>query len=469
MALRKKNTTEGVAATPATVSDWSVADLSSLYAQNRSSLIGQARRILRSEADAAEIVQEAFLKFILAAPELDSADRALAYLRTTVNNLCLNQIRATGARPNLVAIDSETSQDRLAEISAEAHIQFDSTLAAAEDASIIREALSRLSADQRTALVMWEMEGRSTEEIAKALGTKPENVRHVVGRARASFVRVLTEWVIDEATGTTALEALSTQYKKAAELAKKSSKVALSLLIVLVAFLGFNSVTGQDNVTSIISSATTQDSPAATKSAAPSAKASESAQAEVAPTQEAAPAPKADSLATSAQRIDITSSSKTLTYEGLDEDGLPTGFTIANAAGENGAINVSKSTPVMTNDGLLLQSNSMTIDDGAINLLLSQKIVVGGSGTSYTADASITMGGMWVGLKISNISSTFERTSDGNYLLTAEISVSKAFTSDTIIPVSRGVDSKSAPSQITTVLLLNPGKTQILGQATYVA
>ena len=469
MALRKKNTTEGVAATPATVSDWSVADLSSLYAQNRSSLIGQARRILRSEADAAEIVQEAFLKFILAAPELDSADRALAYLRTTVNNLCLNQIRATGSRPNLVAIDSETSQDRLAEISAEAHIPFDSTLAAAEDASIIREALSRLSADQRTALVMWEMEGRSTEEIAKALGTKPENVRHVVGRARASFVRVLTEWVIDEATGTTALEALSTQYKKAAELAKKSSKVALSLLIVLVAFLGFNSVTGQDNVTSIISSATTQDSPAATKSAAPSAEASESAQVEVAPTEEAAPAPKADSLATSAQRIDITSSSKTLSFEGLNEDGLPTGFTIANAAGENGAINVSKSIPVMTNDGLLLQSNSMTIDDGAINLLLSQKIVVGGSGTSYSADASITMGGMWVGLKISNISSTFERTSDGNYLLTAEISVSKAFTSDTIIPVSRGVDSKSAPSQITTVLLLNPGKTQILGQATYVA
>ena len=52
MALRKNTTTEGVAATPATVSDWSVADLSALYAQNRSSLIGQARRILRSEADA---------------------------------------------------------------------------------------------------------------------------------------------------------------------------------------------------------------------------------------------------------------------------------------------------------------------------------------------------------------------------------------------------------------------------------
>ena len=467
MALRKKNTTEGVAATPATVSDWSVADLSALYAENRSSLIGQARRILRSEADAAEIVQEAFLKFILAAPELDTADRALAYLRTTVNNLCLNQIRSTGSRPNLVAIDSETSQERLAEISLEAHIPFDTTLAAAEDASIIREALSRLSADQRTALVMWEMEGRSTEEIAKALGTKPENVRHVVGRARASFVRVLTEWVIDEATGTTALEALSTQYKKAAELAKKSSKVALSLLIVLVAFLGFNSVTGQDNISSIVSSGTTtQDVPAQTNSAAPSTEASPEASAAATPEQSAK---KVDSLLSSDQMIDIKSSTKALTFFGLDSKGVPTGFTVANAAGQNGSINVSKSTPVLTNEGLVLRSNTMTTDSNAINVLLSQEITVGGSGTTYGADASISMDGSWVGLVISATSTNFERLSDGNYLLTAVMSIKAGSASDTIISASRGVDSKSAPSQITTVVLLNPGKTQVLGQAIYVA
>ena len=467
MALRKKNTTEGVAATPATVSDWSVADLSALYAENRSSLVGQARRILRSEADAAEIVQEAFLKFILAAPELDTADRALAYLRTTVNNLCLNQIRSTGSRPNLVAIDSETSQERLAEISLEAHIPFDTTLAAAEDASIIREALSRLSADQRTALVMWEMEGRSTEEIAKALGTKPENVRHVVGRARASFVRVLTEWVIDEATGTTALEALSTQYKKAAELAKKSSKAALSLLIVLVAFLGFNSVTGQDNISSIVTSGTTaQEVPATTNSAAPSAEASSEASAAATPAQVAK---KVDSLLSSGQMIDIKSSAKALTFFGLDSKGVPTGFTVANPAGQDGAINVSKSTPVLTNEGLVLRSNTMTTDDNAINVLLSQEITVGGSGTTYTADASVSMDGSWVGLDIAATSTNFERLFDGNYLLTAVMSIKAGSASDTIIPASRGVDSKSAPSQITTVVLLNPGKTQVLGQAIYVA
>ena len=120
---------------PVTVAAWSVSDLSALYAENRSSLIAQARRILRSDADAAEVVQDAFLKFILAAPELDTADRALAYLRTSVNNLCLNVIRATGSRPNLVAIDADTTQERLSEIAAENHIPMDASLAAAEDAS----------------------------------------------------------------------------------------------------------------------------------------------------------------------------------------------------------------------------------------------------------------------------------------------------------------------------------------------
>ena len=455
MALRKKNTTEGVAATPATVSDWSVAELSELYAQNRASLIGQARRILRSEADAAEIVQEAFLKFILAAPELDTADRALAYLRTTVNNLCLNQIRATGSRPNLVAIDADTTQERLNEISAEAHIPFDETLAAAEDASIIREALSRLSADQRTALVMWEMEGRSTEEIAKALGTKPENVRHVVGRARTSLVRVLSEWVIDEATGTTALEALSTQYKKAAELAKKSSKVALSLLIVLVAFLGFNSVTGNDNITSIVSSqsqaTSASQAPATTNSSTPSAAATAAAKKSV-PT---------------ASTVDIKSTGPA--FAGLNADGVPTGFTVTDTQGHTGALNVSKALPVATNEGLVLHATAMTIDNNGVNVLLDQNITIGGSGTTYESAAQVSVNRLWNLLSISSTTTDFERQSDGNYLLTATMSVDSAQTSGTLIPVSRGVDATSSPTQITTKILLNPGKSQILAQAIYVA
>jgi len=235
-----------VATSPATTNEWTVADLASLYSEYRLSLISQARRMLRSDSEANEVVQEAFIKFILAAPELDSKERALAYMRATINNLSLNVIRARGSRPNLVALDSDTSAERLAEIAVENYIPADVSISAAEDAAIIKLALSKLSPAERAALVMWEMEGRSTSEIASELGIKESAVRHTVSRARASLRRVLSELIIDEERGLTALDMLSTSYKKAAEIAQKSSKVALSLLLVVTAFLGFNSLTGNE-------------------------------------------------------------------------------------------------------------------------------------------------------------------------------------------------------------------------------
>ena len=235
-----------MATSQVTTNEWTVADLASLYSEYRLSLISQARRMLRSDAEANEIVQEAFIKFILAAPELDTKERALAYMRATVNNLSLNVIRARGSRPNLVAIDSDTSAERLAEIAVENYIPADESISAAEDAAIIKLALAQLSPAERAALVMWEMEGRSTSEIASELGIKESAVRHTVSRARASLRRVLSELVIDEERGLTALDMLSTSYKKAAVLAQKSSKVALSLLLVVTAFLGFNSLTGNE-------------------------------------------------------------------------------------------------------------------------------------------------------------------------------------------------------------------------------
>jgi DNA-binding CsgD family transcriptional regulator len=145
-----------------------------------------------------------------------------------------------------VALDSDTSAERLAEIAVENYIPADESISAAEDAAIIKLALAQLSPAERAALVMWEMEGRSTSEIAAELGIKESAVRHTVSRARASLRRVLSELIIDEERGLTALDMLSTSYKKAAVLAQKSSKVALSLLLVVTAFLGFNSLTGNE-------------------------------------------------------------------------------------------------------------------------------------------------------------------------------------------------------------------------------
>jgi RNA polymerase sigma factor (sigma-70 family) len=252
MAFKAKKSKAVESSTPAS---WSVAQFSSFYTQNRSELITHANRIVKDKAKAEEITQEALVKFMLAAPELSSDDHALSYLHRTIENLCIDLFRAENRRPNLVALD-----DVAAEVESAWQVSGDHSLAisAAEDAVIIRQALSLLSSAERAALVMWEVEGRSTTEIAKELGIKESAVRHTVSRARASLRKILSELVIDEARGLTALDLLSTTYKKASEIAGKSSKIALTFILVLTAFLGLDSLTGNEPNTSLITTSSSQ-------------------------------------------------------------------------------------------------------------------------------------------------------------------------------------------------------------------
>ena len=240
---------------------WSVTELGAFYTNHRSEFLSHANRVLKDSAKAEEITQDALIKFMLAAPELESTDHALAYIHRTIENLCIDLFRMEGRRPNLVVID-----DAQAEVEATYQVSGDheAVISAAADAVIIRQALSLLSPAERAALVMWEVEGRSTSEIAAELGIKESAVRHTVSRARASMRKILSTLIVDEKRGLTALDALSTTYKKAAEIASKSSKAALSLILVVAAFLGFNTLTGREGVATIDSStvAAPSDKPA---------------------------------------------------------------------------------------------------------------------------------------------------------------------------------------------------------------
>ena len=444
------------ATTPGSTADWSIAQLSAIYTEHRTQLVSQARRITKNEAEAHELVQEAFLKFMLAAPDLDSADRAIAYLRTSVTNLALNVIRARGARPNLVAIDADTTQERLNEIASENHIDLDTTITAAEDAAIIREALSRLTPDQRTALVMWEMEGRTTEEIATALNTSPANVRHILVRARKSMVRVLEDWVVDEKTGLTALNALSTTYKKTVEIAQKSSKAALSLLLVITAFLGFNSMTGNESPLAPVIAEVSTPAPT-TESAAPQATATASATA------------KATAAAKKAQQAAIYAKIAALSFVGLDKEGIPTGFSVTDENSVAGVGRVTRGTTTVGTSGVLISNQFLTGSVGP-NVLIDQLITVDGTGTNYTVNhVNVGFGGSWRAVEVKSTDTSIDRLGNGNYLITSTSTLGYLKESDFVIPTgSRGYDLVDAPATITTRVLLNPGKTQVLAQAVQV-
>jgi RNA polymerase sigma factor (sigma-70 family) len=455
MALLKSKAAK--AAATINTADWSIAQLSAIYTEHRTQLVSQARRITKNETDAHEVVQEAFLKFMLAAPDLDSADRAIAYLRTSVTNLALNVIRARGARPNLVAIDSDTTQERLNEIASENHIDVDTSITAAEDAAIIREALSRLTPDQRTALIMWEMEGRTTDEIATALHTNPANVRHILGRARKSMVRILQDWVVDEKSGLTALDALSTTYKKSVQLAQKSSKAALSFLLIISAVFGFNSISGsQSPLAPVVPEVSTTPTASPTTSSSASPTASEKA------------SPKATSK-NKPKNSTKKPKSPALSFVGLNKEGIPTGFTITDEKALIGSGRVTKGVSSNGGSGFVITNQFITAADGP-TILISQEIEVDGSDVNYSAKRiNVGFGGGWRSVQIKSTKTSTEVLANGDYLITATFFTGYLDESDFEIPTgTRGYDLVDAPKSITTRILLDPVKTQVIAQAVQV-
>ena len=58
---------------------WTVGDLGAFYTQHRAELHAHASRVLKDSVKAEEITQDALIKFMLAAPELESDQHSLSY------------------------------------------------------------------------------------------------------------------------------------------------------------------------------------------------------------------------------------------------------------------------------------------------------------------------------------------------------------------------------------------------------
>ena len=345
---------------------WSVTELGAFYTTHRSEFLSHANRVLKDSAKAEEITQDALIKFMLAAPELESTDHALAYIHRTIENLCIDLFRMEGRRPNLVVIDDATAE---VEASYQVSGDHEAVISAAADAAIIRQALSLLSPAERAALVMWEVEGRSTSEIAAELGIKESAVRHTVSRARASMRKILSTLIVDEKRGLTALDALSTTYKKAAEIAAKSSKAALSLILVVAAFLGFNTLTGREGVVTPDGSAITLPSDKSTtdKSTTDSTESTDLLDADI-----------SVELAAFQDQIKVVTSQISFlrqavavyNWAGLDASGTPVGFS------SNLGSRVTAGAQLIKFPNLSTESSSsiFKVSQNGVELLLSQDL-----------------------------------------------------------------------------------------------
>ena len=143
-----------------------------------------ARRYLRDPRDADEVVQEAFLRLFLAMPELETELQALAYCRRTITNLCIDRYRADARRPRLVALEGTPAEDLPEHDAGDPVVR-------AEDAALVRAALSQLPELHRRALVKREIEEKPLPVIADELDVAEDSVKHLLFRARRHLRKLL--------------------------------------------------------------------------------------------------------------------------------------------------------------------------------------------------------------------------------------------------------------------------------------
>jgi hypothetical protein len=262
------------------------------------------------------------------------------------------------------------------------------------------------------------------------------------------MVRVLEEWIVDEKTGLTALNALSTTYKKTVEIAQKSSKAALSLLLVITAFLGFNSMAGNES---------------------PLLPVAAQVETESSPMSPVAPSTSATAAAKKAQQAAINAKIAALSFFGLDDKGIPTGFSVTDEESVAGKARLTRGISTVGTAGIVINNQFITGSVGP-NVLIDQLITIDGTGTNYNINnINVGFAGNWISVEVNSVDTSIERLANGQHLITATANIGYLKPSTFVIPTgSRGYDLGDAPASITTRVLLNSGKTQVLAQAVQV-
>jgi hypothetical protein len=267
----------------------------------------------------------------------------------------------------------------------------------------------------------------------------------------------MSELIIDQGRGLTALDLLSKTYKKASKVARKSTKAALSLALVFFAFLGFSLMSTDTNILQ----PTLQDANYGNNTAATSEN--------VAPEVALASSASTVSVPTRKSQVVVAKAkSSQYAFAGLDKRGVPSGFTVSDSSGFQGSLYVFNRALAVTESELIGSFISKT-ENGAANILLSQHFVIDAYGFRYSPFVSYGRDGAWTPLSTAVTYFDSERQTDGNYLVTASIEVDSEVESNLIIPAAAsGRDLSRAPRQIITRLVMNPEDTQILAQAVHV-
>jgi RNA polymerase sigma-70 factor (ECF subfamily) len=148
-------------------------------------VLAVARRMLRDDAEAEDVAQEALLRLWRNAAGLEIGPGGVRpWLRRVVSNLCIDRVRA---RRNTTVVDAVPEES-------EPPAQM-RQLAERELGQRVDTALKALPERQRLALTLFHYEGMSQIEVGEAMGISDEAVESLLARARRTLkVSLKEEW-----------------------------------------------------------------------------------------------------------------------------------------------------------------------------------------------------------------------------------------------------------------------------------
>jgi RNA polymerase sigma factor (sigma-70 family) len=142
-----------------------------MYQRHVGDVYRYALAVMRNQPDAEDVTQTTFLNAYRAFKRGERPEKAQNWLIAIAHNVCRQRFRQSARRPMEVSFEDDVA-DRYVD---------DDGIPSGED---IRRALGHLAFNQRAALVMRELEGRSYAEIAEILELSPSAVETLIFRAR---------------------------------------------------------------------------------------------------------------------------------------------------------------------------------------------------------------------------------------------------------------------------------------------
>lgn len=144
-----------------------------LYKRHSGDVYRYALAVLRNQADAEDVTQTTFMNAYRAFARGERPEAPKNWLIAIAHNVCRQRFRQAARRPSEVEFNEDVAEALVVE-----------EAIGAED---IQRALEHLAFNQRAALVMRELEGRSYAEIAAILGLSVAAVETLIFRARRAL------------------------------------------------------------------------------------------------------------------------------------------------------------------------------------------------------------------------------------------------------------------------------------------